>query len=79
MPGNGNVALPGFVAVTPGSGVIMIMPGLGLPPGIDDRRLAAADVLVVPEPRLGVDRLADRAQDPERRQVVVAGTASPAS
>ena len=26
MPGNGNVALPGFVAVTPGSGVIMIMP-----------------------------------------------------
>ena len=26
MPGNGNVALPGFVAVTPGSGVIMIIP-----------------------------------------------------
>ena len=26
MPGNGKVALPGFVMVTPGSGVIMIMP-----------------------------------------------------
>src|SRR4051812_37605651 len=26
MPGNGKVALPGFVVVTPGSGVIMIMP-----------------------------------------------------
>ena len=26
MPGNGNVALPGFVVVTPGSGVIRIIP-----------------------------------------------------
>ncbi len=26
MPGNGRVADPGFVAVMPGSGVIMIMP-----------------------------------------------------
>src|ERR671923_2464549 len=26
MPGKGTVALPGFVAVTPGSGVIMIAP-----------------------------------------------------
>ena len=26
MPGNGKVAEPGFVAVTPGSGVIMIWP-----------------------------------------------------
>ena len=26
MPGNGNVALPGLVVVTPGSGVIRIMP-----------------------------------------------------
>ena len=31
------VADPGFSVVTPGSGVIMIMPGLGLPPGVDDR------------------------------------------
>src|SRR3712207_8293336 len=30
---------------------------------------AAADVLVVPEPRLGVDRLTDRAEDPQAREV----------
>src|SRR5688572_19517054 len=34
-------------------------PGLGLPPGIDDRTAPAADVLLVPHPGLGIDRLAD--------------------
>ena len=34
--------------------------GLGLPPGVDDDRLALADGLVVPAPDLGLDRLADR-------------------
>src|SRR6185312_3349193 len=33
---------------------------LGLPPGVDDDRLALADVLVVPAPDLGLDRLAGR-------------------
>ena len=35
----------------------------------------AADVLVVPDPRLGVDRLADRAEQPQRREVVLAARA----
>ena len=39
--------------------------GLGLPPGVDDRAALAADHLVVPEPRLRVDRLADRAEQPQ--------------
>ncbi len=44
---------------------------LGLPPRVDDRAAAAADALVVPHPRLGVDRLADRAQQAQARQVVL--------
>ena len=36
--------------------------GLGLPPGVDDRAAVVADDAVVPEPGLGIDRLADRAQ-----------------
>ena len=59
MPGKGIVAEPGLVVTTPGSGVIMIAAGLGLPPGVHDRAALAADVLVVPDPRLGIDRLAD--------------------
>ena len=46
-------------------------PRLGLPPRVDDRAALAADVLVVPDPRLGVDRLADRPEQPQRRQVVL--------
>ena len=44
--------------------------GLGLPEGVDDRAAAAADVLVVPLPRGRIDRLADRAEDAQARQVV---------
>ena len=44
---------------------------LGLPPRVDDRAAAAADVLVVPDPRLRVDRLADRAEQSQRREVVL--------
>ena len=46
-------------------------PGLGLPPGIDDRARAAADVLAVPHPRFRVDRLADGPEELQRRQVVL--------
>mmetsp|Transcript_21664 Transcript_21664/g.51386 ORF Transcript_21664/g.51386 Transcript_21664/m.51386 type:complete len:326 (+) Transcript_21664:42-1019(+) len=35
---------------------------LGLPPRVDDRAAALAHDVVVPAPRLGVDRLADRAE-----------------
>ena len=34
----------------------------GLPPGIDDRAALAADHLVIPDPGLGIDRLADGAE-----------------
>src|SRR3954468_3005112 len=45
--------------------------GLGLPPRVDDRRVAAADHLPVPQPRLRVDRLADRAEEADAREVVL--------
>ena len=44
--------------------------GLRLPPGVHHRAALAADVLPVPEPRLRVDRLADRAEQLQRAQVV---------
>ncbi len=40
--------------------------GLGLPPGVDDRAAAVADHAVIPFPGLGIDRLADRAEQPQR-------------
>ena len=43
---------------------------LGLPERVDDGALPPADVLVVPVPGLGVDRLAYAAEDAEGRQVV---------
>ena len=45
--------------------------GFGLPKGVDDRAAALADFGVVPHPSLGVDRLADRAQDSQARQIKV--------
>src|SRR5262249_44479840 len=46
--------------------------GLRLPPGVDDGTALLADDAVVPHPRLGIDRLADAPEEPERRQVVLA-------
>ena len=70
MPGTGSVALPGLSVGHAGERADHDRAGLGLPPGVDDRAALAADVLPVPNPRLGVDRLADRAEQPQRRQVV---------
>ena len=36
--------------------------GFGLPPGVHDRAALAADVIVIPDPGFGIDRLADRAE-----------------
>src|SRR4051794_16600023 len=47
--------------------------GLGLPPRVHDWRVAAADDLPVPQPRLRVDRLADRAEEADAREVVLLG------
>ena len=46
-------------------------PGLGLPPGVDDGAAAAADHVVEPPPRLGVDRFADGAEQAQAGQVVL--------
>src|SRR6516162_121669 len=40
--------------------------GFGLPPGVDDRATLIADMIVVPQPSLGVDRLANRAEYAQR-------------
>ena len=40
-------------------------PGLGLPPGIDDRAAPFTDDIVVPGPGLGVDRLSHGAEQPQ--------------
>ena len=49
--------------------------GLGLPPGVDDRAAAVADHAEIPFPRLGIDRLADGA---EQAQAACGSCASPA-
>ena len=43
----------------------------GLPPGVDDRAALAADHAVIPHPGFGIDAFADRAQQPQARQVVL--------
>src|SRR4030095_12311724 len=45
---------------------------LGLPPRVDDGAALLPEDAVVPHPRLRVDRLADGAEQPERREVVPA-------
>ena len=52
----------------PGQRADQDVPGLRLPPRVDDRAAFAADHLVVPEPCLRVDRLADGAQQAQRRR-----------
>src|SRR3954464_933196 len=83
-PKNGIAQLPGLASVIPGSGVIMMPPASvchqastirepppRLPTGVDERAGAAADDLVVPHPGLGVDRLPDATEQPQRRQIVL--------
>ena len=47
--------------------------GFGLPPCVHDRTVTATDVLVVPNPRFGVYRFADRAKKSQRREVMFCG------
>ena len=72
-PGTAIVPLPGFVGVRPGSGVIMMAPVSVCHHVSTIGQRAAADVLVVPHPRLRIDRLADRA----RAAAAWTGRASP--
>ncbi len=61
-PKNGRVAEPGLSRDRAGQRRDQDAAGLGLPPGVDDRAAPLADHVVVPEPGLGIDRLADRAE-----------------
>src|SRR5690606_10847728 len=45
--------------------------GFRLPPRVDDLAALLADMLVIPEPGLGVDRLADRPEQAQRGHVVL--------
>src|SRR3989304_3690588 len=62
IPGNGRVADPGLSVVTPGRGVIRIIPVSVCHQVSTNRARPAADVGVVPDPSLGVDRFTDRPQ-----------------
>ncbi len=73
MPGNGCVAEPGFVRVMPGSGVIRMCPVSVCHHVSTIGQRSPSDVEVVPHPRFRVDRLADRSQQPQRREVVLLG------
>ena len=70
-PGNGRVAEPGLVGDGARQRRDHDHARLGLPPGIDDRAALLADHLVIPHPRFRIDRLADRAQQAQARQVVL--------
>ena len=71
MPGSGSVHEPGTSGVAPGSGVIMWPPVSVCHHVSTIGQLLAADVLVVPHPRFRIDRLADRAEDAQGRQIVI--------
>ena len=62
MPKNGRVAEPGLSSVAPRERRDQNAACLGLPPSVDDRAATVTNHVIVPEPGLGIDRLADRAQ-----------------
>ena len=70
------MAEPGFVTVRPGSGLIM-MPPVSVCHQCRRSDSGRPDVLVIPHPCLGVDRLADAAEQAQRRQVVLGRSSSP--
>ena len=63
------MAAPGLPTVTPGIGEIMCMPVSVCHQVSTTGVRSSPDVLAVPDVGLGVDRLADRAEDPQRGQV----------
>ena len=71
MPGSGSVHEPGTSGVAPGSGVIMWPPVSVCHQVSTIGQRPPPTCLVVPHPRFRIDRLADRAEDAQARQVVV--------
>ncbi len=70
MPGSGCVQEPGLVAVTPGTGEIMIAP-VSVCHQVSTIGQRSCRCAVVPHPRFRVDRLTDAAEQPQLRQVVL--------
>ena len=70
MPGNGLVQLPGFVAIAPGNGHIMIPPVSVCHQVSTIGHLLVADLLVVPHPGFRIDAFTNRAQQPQAGQIV---------
>ena len=68
---NGSVAVPGFSGRGARQRADHLHSGFRLPPGVNDRAAASADMIVIPHPCLGIDRFAYRPQQPERREVVL--------
>ena len=62
---------PRFQRCRPRKGGNQDAPRLRLPPRIDNGEFPLADLFVIPDPRLGVDRLADRAEDAEALEAVL--------
>ena len=54
----------------------MMHAGFRLPPGIDDGAALVADVFVIPDPRLGIDRLADGADQAQATTVCISPATS---
>ena len=66
MPKNGRVADRAWWERRRECGAIMMAAGLGLPPGIDDGAAIAPDLLPIPHPRFGIDRLAYSSEQAQR-------------
>ena len=71
MPKKGRPAEPGFIAWAPGRVVIMIPPVSVCHQVSTIGTAAVADRPPVPEPGLGIDRLADRAEQADRAEIVL--------
>ena len=71
MPGNGLRRRTGLERRDAGQRRDQNVSRLGLPPRVDDRTALCADVLVVPHPRFGIDRLADRSEQAQAAQVAL--------
>ena len=77
MPGSGLVQEPGFVAVTFGTGEIMMAPVSVCHHVSTIGQRPPPMTLLIPDPRFGIDRLAHAAEQPQLRQVVLRGNRIP--
>ena len=67
----GQGAGAGFGGGGAGQGTDHHAASLGLPPGVHHRAAVMADHVAIPHPGLGIDRLTNAAEDPQRAHVVL--------